>query len=93
MLTLTFEDRAYKVEPKFEMVCEIEDELGSLIELNNKFSRDSWSVCELVTIVHIVLQYCGRSVDYMELGNKILEDGIGTYLAFANKFLNSLIYK
>jgi len=93
MQTIMFEGRAYKIEPNFEIVCEIEEELGAVSTLADKFVRDKWAVSELVTLVHIVLQYSGRTIDYVELGNKIVNDGVNAYLKFANQFLTSLIYK
>lgn len=93
MLTLTFEDRAYNIEPNFEVVCEIEEELGSTFELLGKFSRDEWYVSELVTLIHILIQSAGRTVDYVELGNSMMKDDLGNYVSFANKFLRAVIYK
>jgi len=93
MLALSFKDISYNIEPKFEVVCEIEEELGSAPELLARITSDEWSVSELVTFVHIILQYAGRSIDYMELGNSMIKEGLASYVNFANKFLNSVIYR
>jgi len=93
MISIKFDSKSYCIEPKFEIVCEIEEELGSTPELLIKFMRDQWKVSELVTLIHIILQCAGQTVDYMELGNIMVKDGLGSYLNFANKFLKSIIYK
>lgn len=93
MLTLTFEDRAYEIDSKFEIICEIEEELGAVSELVERFARDKWAISELVTIIHIILSSVGRNVDYVELGNKILKEGVSAYLKFIKRFLTELICK
>lgn len=93
MISINFDGKAYYIEPKFEIVCEIEEELGASSELMSRFARDQWKVSELVTLVHIILQYAGRTVDYVDLGNSMIEAGLGSYINFANRFLRSIIYK
>jgi|GEM_PF-6981432 len=93
MIAINFDSKSYYVEPKFEVICEIEEELGATPELLVKFTRDQWKVSELVTLMHIILSYAGKTVDYVELGNSMMTEGLAVYLNFANKFLKSIIYK
>ena len=93
MTALIFNNVTYNVKPKFEIICEIEEELGAVSDLLLRFMHDDWKVSELVTIIHIALQYTGKTVDYVELGNKMITDGLSDYLNFVSSFLRSVIYK
>ena len=93
MPAINFEKRTYNIEPSFKIICEIEDELGAIPQLADKFLRDKWAITELVTLIHIILNAMGKNIDYIELGNKILNDGLDAYLKFATQFLHATIYK
>lgn len=91
MIAINFDSKAYYVEPKFEIIREIEEELGSTSDLLARFAKDQWKVSELVTVMHIVLNYAGKTIDYVELGNSMIREGLGNYLLFVNRFLKSII--
>jgi len=88
---LKFNNRIYKIEPDFKTICEIEDELGSLENLLKKILEHSLKISELVIIVHILLQSKGEVVDYLILGNAMLNDGLENYLSVIKEFLNIII--
>ena len=91
MMELSFKNRVYQIEPKFELISEIEDELGSAPELLNRLLGDKWKVSELVTVVHILLHYAGRNIDYIDLGNQIIAEGIDKYLLSVKEFLRFVV--
>lgn len=92
-MALRFEERVYKISPKMSLICAIEDELGSIPALIGKFNRDDWLMSDLVSLTHIMLQQAGRSIDFMTLGDTMLHEGIGHYLAAIVPFLTSLLPK
>lgn len=87
---IEFDRRAYRVLPDMGLVAEIEDELGGLAELKEKFSRNGWTVTELVALVQILLQRAGKTVDYIELGDKMLKDSFTPYLGAVRNFLKQV---
>lgn len=82
-----FENRVYVIRPDFRFVREIEEELGSLPALQEKFSRKDWRVSDLVTLAHMMLQAAGRTVDYVFLGDLMLKEGLDRYLPSVRSFL------
>ena len=89
---LRFENRVFVVAPDFALVREIEDELGSITALREDFARSDWHLCDLVTLVHMMLQAAGKTVDYIHLGNQMLEEGVMHYLAAAQVFLDLVLH-
>ena len=86
-IPLRFGNKVYIVDPNFDLVREIESELGSVAALQEKFSNMSWEISELVTLTHMMLQAAGETVDYLFLGNSMLKEGLRHYLATAQSFL------
>ncbi len=87
---IEFDYRAYRVMPDMALVAEIKDELGGLAELKEKFSRNGWTVTELVALVQILLQRAGKTVDYIELGDKMLKESFAAYLGAVRSFLKQI---
>ncbi|MDE1151397.1 MAG: hypothetical protein PW788_02575 [Micavibrio sp.] len=71
----------------FRLVMDIEQELGPLPQLAEKFLNGGWSLTELVTLRHIMLQAEGSTVDFMELGQRMTGQGFATDYALARQKL------
>ena len=89
---LRWENRVYAVVPDIRLVEEVEGELGGIAELEERFLCNRWEVSELVTLVQMMLQAAGRTVDYAQLGNRMLTEGLGHYLPAASTFLQRVLY-
>jgi hypothetical protein len=89
---LRFENRLFIVKPEFTLVREIENELGSISALQENFSRNGWLVSDLVTLMQMLLQAAGKSVDFILLGNAMLREGLVQYLAAAQVFLDMVLH-
>ncbi len=90
---LSFADRIYKVAPDMRLVADIESELGGVDNLLFRFNNGFWKVSDLVSLVHMMLQAAGKTVDYMDLGDKMIEDGLDGYLASVRTLLGKIIGK
>ena len=77
----------FRLTPGIRLILDIEEELGSLAGLLEKLQGQSWKVSELVTLVHILLEHEGRELDYIVLGQRMLEEGLRGFLASAVEFL------
>ncbi len=75
-IVFNFEDKVYKVNPSFDLICEIEDELGGASELLEEFSTKKWSVSDLTVLTHILLQAADKTVDFVELGDAMIKEGL-----------------
>lgn len=91
-LPLRYGNRLFLVRPDFLLVREVEDELGSLPALQEKFSHNRWCVADLVTLTQMLLQAVGQTVDYVLLGNTMLREGLQHYLAAAQVFFDMVLY-
>jgi hypothetical protein len=91
-IPLRFENRLFVIKPDFSLVREIENELGSISTLRENFLRNGWLVSDLVTLVQMLLQAAGRSVDYLLLGNAMLCEGLMDYLAAVQVFLDMVLH-
>lgn len=76
----SFDNRDYVLTPGFALVREIEEELGGISLLRGRFLQNRWEVSELVTLMQMMLQAAGETVDYDVLGGRMLEEGMGRYL-------------
>ncbi|MCK5519237.1 MAG: hypothetical protein KAI61_07470 [Alphaproteobacteria bacterium] len=85
-------NKVYIVSSDFDLMREIEHELGSVPALLDRFTQRSWKISELVTITHIMLQAAGETVDYISLGNRMLKEGLGHYLSSAQSFLRLSVH-
>lgn len=90
-ITLGFDNRIFLVEPDMRLICEIEDELGSIAALAEKFSRQEWKVTELVSLIHMLLAQAGQEIDYRILGNRMMKEGLAGYVSIALSFLQRVI--
>lgn len=92
-IALHFRNHVYKVKPDMRLVADIESELGGIDNLLFRFSNGFWKVTDLVSIVHMMLAASGKTMDYMALGNQMLEDGLDKYLPQAQKLLKHIVKK
>ncbi len=67
------------IKPTISLICQIEDELGSVPALLNRFKSDNWKIADAITLVHMMLAEAGTSYDYHDLGNRIIRDGVNWY--------------
>jgi len=73
------------------LVLEMEAELGPLPQLAEKFKTGGWAVAELVTVMQMLLQDDEDTVDFMSLGNRMLVQGLGIYVARVNTFFDEAL--
>jgi hypothetical protein len=90
-IQLCFMNRIHNIYPDFNLVREIEGELDSLKALQARLAGQSWGVAELVTLIHMLLSSAGESVDYLQLGNLMLKEGLSRYHAAALSFLQLVL--
>ena len=86
-VVLCFENQSYAILPDMRLICEIEDELGGIVSLVDRFTHQQWKVSELVALVHMMLAASGQTADYIALGNEMMKHGLESYLAAALRFL------
>jgi len=89
--SLRFKGKVYAIVPDFSLMREIEHELGPAPYLLHRFLTKQWKVSELVTLVQMLLQSAGETVDYCDLGNAILKEGVQKHLVSAQSFLRSVL--
>lgn len=87
---IEYEKRAWRVTPDMRLVAEIEAELGGLSFLKHRFNDGGWTVTELVTLMQMLLQRGGKTVDFIELGDTMLKEGFAPYLSAAQDFLSQV---
>lgn len=92
-IVLRFDNRDYRVTPCMALVSDIEGELGGVENLLFRFTHGFWKVSDLVTLVHMMLQEAGLTVDYAELGERMLKEGLQGYLQHAEKLLKAILGK
>ena len=78
-MPLVFGGRTFHVAPDIDLVLEIEDELGGLPGLFERFKGNDWKASEAISIIHMMLHHCGQKIDWQELGKQLLSEGIGRY--------------
>ncbi len=89
---LPFDGRIFHVAPDFSLVRQIERELGGIAALQESFARQDWFIADLVTLVHMMLQSAGETLDYVLLGNRMLREGLVQYHNAAQVFLNMVLH-
>jgi hypothetical protein len=87
-IPIRFKNRVYALRPDFSLIREIEQELDGLPALREKFTGAGWTISELVTLTQILLQAAGETVDYLHLGNQMLQEGLGRHLSSVRTFLH-----
>lgn len=75
-LQLTLGSVHYTVKPDMRLLLQIEQELGALPQLAERFLRQHWHFADLVSLLHMLLQHSGKTLDYMTLGNLVLQAGV-----------------
>lgn len=86
-VALLYGGKTFYVMPDLDFILEIEDELGSLPDLYCRFRGNDWRAAEAITIVQMMLARAGKNVDWKELGQKILSEGV---MRYKNSVLNLL---
>ena len=86
-INFSFDGRVYKLVPDFNLICEVEEELGGVPELLERFIKKKWQARELTVLMHILLYKAGRNIDFIELGNKLLKEGFEKSANSAKEFL------
>ncbi len=89
-ISLTYAERCFVIHPDMRLVAEIEGELGGVPALKQKFDTANWTVTELVALVQMLLQQAGKPVDFIELGDRMLVDGLVPYLKSVREFLKGM---
>lgn len=84
---ICYGERPYRVKADMRLIAEIEGELGGIPALKKRFSGSGWTVTELALLTQMLLQAAGRTVDFIELGDAMLKDGLAGYLGAAREFL------
>lgn len=79
------------VAPDMRLVAEIEEELGGVPALLEKFILGGWAVAELVALVHMMLHAAGRTEDYRVLGDQMIAEGLAPYRLAAMAFLRRVV--
>lgn len=87
MIVIPYRNQTFNFSPDMRLVIEIEQELGALAMLRQKFSACVWKVTDLVTLTQMMLQAAGATVDYMELGNDMLKAGLAPFLKAVREML------
>lgn len=88
---IPYDNRLYRIDADMTLVLEIEDELGPLPLLQEKFRAGHWAVTDLVSLMHILLSRAGRSVDFCTLGTHMLQQGLCPYRKIAECWLKSML--
>lgn len=73
------------------LILDIEAELGALPLLAGKFRSGQWTVGELVALTQMMLQQSGETEDFIDLGNRMLQQGLGIYVARVVQFLDEAL--
>jgi hypothetical protein len=90
-IKLTYAERCFTIHADMRLVAEIEGELGGMPALKHKFDTEGWTVTELVTLVQMLLQQAGKAVDFIELGDRMLKDGLLRYVRMVQNFLQEAV--
>lgn len=80
-------EKLYRLEPRAQFVCAVEDELGPLPQLAARFRSHEWRMTELIALMQMFLQACGEQADFYALGDDILRTGLAAPLSTARLFL------
>lgn len=75
-LRLTLDGVHYTVRPDMRLLLQIEDELGALPALAEAFRARCWYFTDMISLLHMLLQHSGKTLDYHALGNLVLQTGV-----------------
>lgn len=90
-ICLQFKNNLYTIKPTMELVAEIEHELGSIKNLQFRMVHDLWKISDVVSLMHMMLASAGKTIDYVVLGDCMLQDGMEKYKAQALAVLNKIL--
>lgn len=88
---LPFKGQLYRIIPEFDAVLEIESEIGSVAALYARLTGGAWTVGEVVSCAHILLNRARCPCDYMQLGNEMIAAGFERYRATLARVLMEVI--
>lgn len=80
----------YRIRPDMALLLQIEEELGALPQLARRFRGTGWCFADLVSLCHMLLHHAGRPMDYMILGNLLIETGIAASHRMVLHFFDAL---
>lgn len=86
-VALPLGDDIFWVRPDLDLILEIEDELGSLPDLQRRFAEGRWTAGEAITLLHMLLARAGKNTDWRELGQAVLISGLDGYRPLLLDFL------
>lgn len=78
-ISLGYAQRLYRIVLDFATLSEVEDELGSAVQLYTRLVEGGWTAGELVSVCHILLSRAGCQCDYMALGQEMVMQGFERY--------------
>lgn len=80
----------YRIRPDMPLLLQIEEELGALPQLVQGFRSAAWSLADLVSLYHILLHHAGHPMDYMTLGNLLIDTGFAASHSMVLQFFDAL---
>jgi|AntRauTorcE11897_2_1112592.scaffolds.fasta_scaffold01057_15 hypothetical protein len=83
----TIDSRRYRIAVDFNILLQIEAELGSLNTALERLKTGDWTLTELVQMLHIMISTVDDQLDFSVLGQKIVNAGAGHFIAPLTRFL------
>lgn len=91
IIDLKILDESYKIPVTFGLVTEVEEEMGGLIKVLNKFQNSEWQVQDIVHLLHIMISQDKEPPAYDHLGDTVVRYGATTFFDPILKFLLSAV--
>lgn len=88
---LPFKGQLYRIVADIDAVLEIESEIGSIAALQARLLGGLWTVGEVVTSAHILLNRARCPCDYMQLGNEMIAAGFERYRSTLTRVFHDVI--
>lgn len=73
------------------LVLEIEQEIGALPVFFNRLKTGHWRTDEIVTTVQMILQKCGETRDWKDLGQQMVIEGLEYYAGVVADVLSPVL--
>ena len=73
------------------LVLEIEQEVDALPVFFNRLKTGHWRTDEVVTTVQMMLQKCGETHDWKDLGKEMVIDGLEHYVGVVADVLSPVL--
>lgn len=83
----TLENRHYSIPVDFNILLQIEAELGGLNTVVERLQTGCWTLTELVQMLHIILSTTDESLDFAVLGQTVVNTGARHFTAPLLRFL------